>query len=308
MAFNSALLYNYSPSVTLEESDARTLEAAQRAIELDPNNPEAYTAIGRTRANTWNWKEARASFERAFELGPNNVGVLNLYGDFLWQIGEIDRAIALKQRAISLDPLSGVLAGDLAEILNEAGQPEKALAEGERGVRLAPDSLQRANSLIWALVGNNEFDRAWSFIKATEQTMRAQSVLRYFLPRWKAILHYRQGDHEALRKIVDEAVSASQGGSGSGSVLEASYIAFFKFCLDGPEAALPWLERAYREHDQFLDASFVFYLPEQMSQDPAWLAFWNRPGLKELHELRRANRFDSHSLWVPPARTEGSAP
>jgi hypothetical protein len=33
-----------------------------------------------------------------------------------------------------------------------------------------------------------------------------------------------------------------------------------------------------------------FSFPEEKSTDPRWLAFWDKPGLRELIELRRSYR------------------
>jgi hypothetical protein len=40
-----------------------------------------------------------------------------------------------------------------------------------------------------------------------------------------------------------------------------------------------------------------FYLPEDISSDPEWLNFWNKPGLKELHEIRRSKPNENIGAW-----------
>jgi TolB-like protein len=301
MAFNSSLLYSYSPSVSLEESHVKTMNAAQRAIDLDPDNSEAYTAIGQSLSNTWDWKEAQTSFERAYELGRNDIGVLNLYGDFVWQVGDIDRAIELKRQAINLDPLSGVLTGDLAEMLAEAGQLEEALVAGERGVMLNPESFHRISSLFSVLLISNNLGRAWSVIENTARSLEGQAELQIFLTQWKATLHYLQNDTGKLRQIVIGQIKSLQDGKENFQALGPGLIGFYLLNLDGVEAALPWLEQAYTEKDASLKNSYLFYLPERMSQDPAWLKFWDKHELRELHEMRRARLYNSHGLWKPGA-------
>ena len=40
------------------------------------------------------------------------------------------------------------------------------------------------------------------------------------------------------------------------------------------------------------------YLPEDISDDPDWLAFWQQPRLAELIELRRSNKTREYiGLW-----------
>ena len=74
-------------SMSAEESSRKAMQAAARALELDPSNAEALTVIGRSLAYMFDWKAAKASFEQAYAQGPNDVGVLNLYGDFMGNTG-----------------------------------------------------------------------------------------------------------------------------------------------------------------------------------------------------------------------------
>ncbi len=50
------------------------------------------------------------------------------------------------------------------------------------------------------------------------------------------------------------------------------------------------MELAYVRRDIDLTRNADFRLPEERSTDPRWLAFWEKPGLKELIELRRSHR------------------
>jgi tetratricopeptide (TPR) repeat protein len=69
-----------------------SLVAANKALELDPNNAEAYVAramVGQLYLKT---AAVTADFERAFALAPEKVDVLNFYGDFLESSGDLRRA------------------------------------------------------------------------------------------------------------------------------------------------------------------------------------------------------------------------
>ena len=49
------------------------------------------------------------------------------------------------------------------------------------------------------------------------------------------------------------------------------------------------LERALEAEEFALTWPDPFFLPELISRDPGFLAFWEQPGLRELIEARRAN-------------------
>ena len=61
--------------------------------------------------------------------------------------------------------------------------------------------------------------------------------------------------------------------------------------IEGVEAALELMELAYLRRDSGLTWTFLGF-PEKESTDPRWLAFWEKPGLKELSELRRSYRVE----------------
>jgi len=300
MAFNMSLLYNYSLSMTIEETSSKAMRAAEQALELDPSNAEALTAIGRALSNIFDWKGGKAAFEQAYALEPNDVGVLNLVGDFMGQIGEFDQGINLKRQAIMLDPLSGIHPSDLALILCFAGRYDEAEIAARRGTTLAPDSIQRAGQLVETLILNDKFAQARSEIEQISQRLQAEPLLQWSLTRWQAMIYYGENNTEKLRELVANDIHARQNKADTYTPLETSLLAFFVFTLDGPDAALPWLEQAYNEKDNALVWPSIFYLPERLSDDPDWLEFWNRPVLKELLDLRRAHPYPSNGLWKTP--------
>lgn len=300
MAFNMVLLYNYSLSMSVEESSHKAMHAAKRALELDPLNAEAYTAIGRSLMYMFDWKAAKASFEKAYAQGPNDVGVLNLYGDFMGNTGDFEQGINLKRQVINLDPLSAVHPSDLAQILSYAGRYDEAEIAARRGVTLAPDSYNRNSRLIEVLVLNQKLAQARTEIEQASQRLQDDPALQMYLNRWQSMIDYRENNTEKLRELVANEIRAHQDKVINYTPLDSAWIAFYVFCLDGPDAALPWLEQAYNEKNNSLIWPLVFYLPERMSDAPDWLAFWNRPVLKELLDLRRAHPYPSNGLWKGP--------
>jgi TolB-like protein/Tfp pilus assembly protein PilF len=307
MAFNNSLLFSYNDTIPLEESVPKTMAAAERAIDLDPSNAEAHVAIGRALQDSFEWRQAETYFERAYALDPKNVGVLNLYGDFLGFIGRFEEGIQMEKKAIELDPLSAVHYTDLSKFLVLTGQFEGAVNAGRRGADLAPDSIFRITPLILALLTNNELDEAEKVIKRAIENFSGHSLLDLFVDDWWGMYYYRKGDTESLRKLVDQNIHAENNNPAS-SLMNLGYLALFIATFDGGNAAVPWLELAVQHNRFFLISPEYFYLPELMSTEPKWLEFWNRPGLKELIEIRRANPYPPNGLWIYDAAQNGENP
>ena len=57
------------------------------------------------------------------------------------------------------------------------------------------------------------------------------------------------------------------------------------------------------DKDNILTDPSYFYLPERMSDEPAWLDFWNKPELKELLDIRRTHPYPSNGMWLPRIET-----
>ena len=79
----------------------RARMAAERAIELEPNLAEGYTALGWVQNQAdWDWKGAEASFGRALELAPGSTLAMNGAATLAGNLGRLDEAVALFRRAV----------------------------------------------------------------------------------------------------------------------------------------------------------------------------------------------------------------
>lgn len=83
-------------------------EAAQRAVELDPDLPAAHRLFGEYyRWHAQDGSRARASFQRARDLDPDNVQALRGLAAMDMYAGDFDAARLNLYRAAELDPLDG---------------------------------------------------------------------------------------------------------------------------------------------------------------------------------------------------------
>lgn len=82
----------------------RALEAAQRAVKLDPHNPLAYNALFCARFLQGNVKAFREAGNRAVALNPNNTDILADYGLHLMMSGDAARGRLFMKTAMVLNP------------------------------------------------------------------------------------------------------------------------------------------------------------------------------------------------------------
>jgi len=108
----------------LQVSVEAALTAVDRALALDPNLTEAY--IEKSLISTLQWRaiEGRAAAQRALELAPNNPTVVGINANIENYLGRPRAAYALHKRAHAASPLSGIglwlMGNDCAMLGDEA--------------------------------------------------------------------------------------------------------------------------------------------------------------------------------------------
>ncbi|MEN8377031.1 MAG: tetratricopeptide repeat protein [Gemmatimonadota bacterium] len=80
--------------------------AAQRALELDPDNASALVALGNVYRDSWEWAEAEEAYLRALALDPDDVEAHQQYAEYLGFVGRLDEALLEARRALNLDRAS----------------------------------------------------------------------------------------------------------------------------------------------------------------------------------------------------------
>ncbi len=125
----------------------RARAAAEKALAIEPDNPEAHIRMALVYSFEDDWAAAQREADIALELGPDNPLVLGVHAGAYVRNGDIDKGIEYQQRAASIDPLSAVNHNNLASYLDLAGRFEEALAAFNRAEELNPGELGRRKLL-----------------------------------------------------------------------------------------------------------------------------------------------------------------
>jgi tetratricopeptide (TPR) repeat protein len=103
-----------------------------KAVELEPENADAWRELGEALLNDGRLKEATGAFRQAVELRPNDVGTLVHLAHAAYAAGDPEEAIAHIRQAVDRDPDSLGARRALLEIYRAAKRPEEALAAAEK--------------------------------------------------------------------------------------------------------------------------------------------------------------------------------
>lgn len=77
--------------------------AAHRALELNPRAASARVALGSVHRYRRQWRESEAEYLRALEIDPDNPEAFQQYGEMLESVGRITESVRSARRAVDLD-------------------------------------------------------------------------------------------------------------------------------------------------------------------------------------------------------------
>jgi len=140
---------------------ASAKNAADRALALDPNLPEAHLALGYYRYyGLRDFSGALAEFQIAEKSLPNNVDVLMAIGFIQRRLGHWDELIAASRRVVELDPRNIQAAGSLAITYMAKRQFGDALTALDRALAVDSSNEQIIEDKVWCLWAVRNFDAA----------------------------------------------------------------------------------------------------------------------------------------------------
>jgi len=230
-----------------ENDFARTLAAADKAIELGPDLADGYAARGYVRVlKTTDWAGARADLARAIALSPGNADAICSQGDLFATLGRLPEAIATLSRATELDPLSVQAWWRLAWYHLGAGHVEEAREIARRTLELFPEHSHAARTLGFALLLETRLDEAQAaFQRSSSEPFREMGT---------ALVEHARGHARESQQALEHIIATS----GKESTYQIAEVYAFR---GQRERAFEWLERSlalqdagmrYLKHDPLL--------------------------------------------------------
>jgi adenylate cyclase len=123
----------FNPRPELYDPREHSLAAAKRAVEIEPRNPTAQLMLANALFDRHDVVGFRAAGERAIALNPNDPEILAHFGLRLVYMGQWERGVALVTKAIALNPEFPEWYRDpLIFYYYQTGDYERALVESQR--------------------------------------------------------------------------------------------------------------------------------------------------------------------------------
>ena len=232
--------YTGQPQV---EFISKARAAALRALELDPNLPDAHAALGLiVQSYDWDWNTAEKEYRRAIELNPSYATGHHWYAEHLAFRGRFDEALAESELARRVDPLSLIIAADNAMILYYSHQYERAIAKFDAVLALDP-GLVRARMVRYAYVESGRYEEALADI---DESARSAAPSPW---HWSALAYVygRAGRRAEAEHALAQLLKLVRSEATDPAVISWAYVG-----MGRREEALAWLEKAYAHRSNVL--------------------------------------------------------
>lgn len=248
------------------EAYDRAREAAERALQAEPDLAEGHAALGMTQMHYWDWKGSAGAIRRALELAPGNADVVSAAAELESVLGRQEEAITLGRRAVALDPLSVLARKTLGRHCLYAGRLDDAEAEFRTILDISPSGglAHHLLGLAHLLKGNPEDALA-------EMEQEPDEVF--------SLLGFALAHHDAGRAVESDA--ALRQLIAKDSKTAACQIAHAYAYRGESDRAFEWLERGYDERDIGLAWAKTHPLLRNVHGDPRWQPFLRKMGLGE---------------------------
>ena len=126
--------------IPVKEGNRLARDEVERALALDPNLAAAHSQMGRIKEYVdFDWAGGDASIQRAMVLDPGNPEYLIQAAASAANFGRSDESLELARRAVELDPLNPVAWEILGQIKYFQGQLADAEADAKKALELSPD-------------------------------------------------------------------------------------------------------------------------------------------------------------------------
>ncbi len=133
-----------------QEAHAQAKSAALKAIELDDRLAEGHDILGRILVHyEWDWPAAEKAYRRAIELNPNYPDARHFYSGLLMLQGRPQEAKPQIEKAIELDPLNAFSQGFYAYVLGQMRRYDDAIVQARKTLGMAEPFVTLLHQVIW---------------------------------------------------------------------------------------------------------------------------------------------------------------
>ncbi len=266
--------YNTMPSFPYaapHDVDPFAREAVKKALEIDPELPEAHTMAGMIAATyDWDWTKAETEFKRALELDPNLAITHYRYAwTYLSPLGRHEEAISEMKRAMELEPLSLIQGINFAGVYMYARQYDLAFEQARKTCDLDPNFFA---CYVWKSHIHNLRGQY-------QETLDIAEKRGEIIPNLRPDLIYALA--KSGRPAEAQEVLRQWREVGKTKFISHYWMAVSEIALGNKDSAFLELEEAYRQHEWFLQRIKTDPFMDPLRSDPRFASLVKRLNFPE---------------------------
>ena len=183
-------------------------QAFAKITEMDPQNPDGWTNVGRVRVQEGNTDGAKEVLLKALALKPGLARANFFYGRVLKEEGKYDEAAKVLQEVLGQFPRDRVVRNELGRVLFLQKRYTEAVAEFQKTLAIDPEDLQANYNLMLCYTGlgdetrANEHKERYLRFKADES---AQALTGAYRQKHLEDNNERQAVHEHVSVVLGNA-------------------------------------------------------------------------------------------------------
>ena len=181
---------------SFEVLKAGAVQAAERALELDPHAGLAYAALSNLEPIA-NYAERERLLQRALDVAPNDPETLTVFAAFCSHVGFTGRALGFAARAYELDPLYPRGADVYSTVLHNAGR----VAEAEDLVEACRHRWPERSDFLLGLINSTAFSHNWPKFERVAAEARAGQLT----PNQKASIRLGEALRDGPQEMAPRA-------------------------------------------------------------------------------------------------------
>ncbi|HEV8480085.1 MAG TPA: protein kinase, partial [Candidatus Eisenbacteria bacterium] len=221
-----------------QEENARLgVEAARRAISINPKLPEAYKALALVLRQKRDLEASKSALLQAVQLNPRFTPALINLAVHAYSNGDVAGAERFIRRALDADPQEGFGTTWLALLMLDTRRPQEAMTTLAKLQTLASNPFYlTAHAILLAMVElqRENLDAAQNALNAG----RAAGAAEHQLKGAEALILARRGSPDKAKRLIAEIKEIPGLGAGTlACVAEASVL------IGDPEMAIEFLKR-----------------------------------------------------------------
>jgi pentatricopeptide repeat protein len=255
----------------------KVVNAARKALELDPELAEAHVLLADIYQQQWYWSDAQAEYKRALDLKPNDAAAHVGFAHWLLCQGRTQEALTWTERGRELDPIE-VSGTSIGETLFFAHRYDEAIHELRSVLAVQEDSASALWYLGFSLIAKGQPEDAIPALEeAVSITNRSSGVIGVLI---RAYAH--AGRRQDALRLLDELKQRRQKGYVPAGAFVNAYLG-----MEDREQAFAWLEHAYQEQSNILQFVKVHPYFDPLRDDPRFKDLLHRVGLDQARSPQR---------------------